>query len=126
MTVPRSLRIPLLVLAVAAACKDDEEPAIGVWRDLAPLGEERNGVCLVPLLNGRVLAIGGMTGDPRELKALTSSQPLSNRFVRTTSIYDPATDIWTDVAPTETPHAFTDASGCRTARPSSSDTVLRT
>lgn len=61
------------------------DPALGTWREIAPMNDARAGFPMIVLPNGLVLAAGGWGDRPQELKAV--------------EIFDPNTETWRAVAP---------------------------
>jgi N-acetylneuraminic acid mutarotase/predicted Ser/Thr protein kinase len=61
------------------------DPTTGQWRQTAPLTSSRAQHTMVRLADGRVLALGGVSGYPY-------------RLVRSTEIFDPSTQSWSPAA----------------------------
>jgi len=68
------------------------DPATDTWTTTAPMSQYRAGSTANLLPDGRVLVAGGTRGDGQN--RLFSVDDLLTTALRTTEIYDPATDSW--------------------------------
>jgi len=84
------------------------DPAADSWSDGAPMLTPR-GALAVAVVEGKIHAIGGNTADGAGLPPHEHGAPQGDNSVATHEVYDPATNVWTRLAPMPTPRNHTGA-----------------